>query len=66
MRERFGYGYATLVRIQRARRAQQLLQTGHALADATAAAGYADQPHLTREFRRLVGASPAQFASSAA
>ena len=66
MRERFGYGYATLVRIQRARRAQQLLRTGSALADATAAAGYADQPHLTREFRSLVGVSPAQFASSAA
>jgi AraC-like DNA-binding protein len=66
MRERFGYGYATLVRIERARRARQLLQGDRTLADVAAAAGYADQPHLTREFRRLVGASPAQFASSAA
>ncbi|WP_243233534.1 helix-turn-helix domain-containing protein [Microbacterium sp. CIAB417] len=66
MRERFGYGYATLVRIERARRAQELLRTGLPLADVAAAAGFADQPHLTREFRRLVGASPAQFASSAA
>ncbi|MDY0830704.1 helix-turn-helix domain-containing protein [Microbacterium sp. BG28] len=66
MRERFGYGYATLVRIERARRARQLLQGDRTLADVAAAAGYADQSHLTREFRRLVGASPAQFASSAA
>ncbi|GAB3146986.1 hypothetical protein GCM10027058_05210 [Microbacterium neimengense] len=66
MRERFGYGYAILVRIERARRAQELLRTGLPLADVAAAAGFADQPHFSREFRRLVGASPAQFASSAA
>jgi AraC-like DNA-binding protein len=54
------------VRIERARRARQLLQGDRTLADVAAAAGYADQPHLAREFRRLVGASPAQFASSAA
>lgn len=66
MRERFGYGYAILVRLERARRAQRLLRSDRALADVAAAAGYADQSHLTREFRRLVGASPAQFTSSAA
>ena len=66
MRERFGYGYATLVRLERARRAQRLLRSDRTRADDAAAAGYADQSHLTREFRRLVGASPAQFASSAA
>ncbi|MEP7765180.1 helix-turn-helix domain-containing protein [Sanguibacter sp. 25GB23B1] len=62
----FGYGYATLVRIERSRRAQALLQDGAALVDAAAGAGYADQPHLSREFRRMVGASPGQFAASAA
>lgn len=62
----FGYGYATLVRIERTRRAQTLLLEGAALVDAAAGAGYADQPHLSREFRRMVGASPGQFAASAA
>lgn len=62
----FGYGYATLVRIERARRAQALLRSGAPIAEAAASAGFADQPHLSREFRRLVGASPGQFAGSAA
>lgn len=62
----FGYGYATLVRIERAGRAQALLRSGAPIAEAAASAGFADQPHLSREFRRLVGASPAQFVGSAA
>lgn len=62
----FGYGYATLVRLERAHRAQALLRAGAPLADAAARAGYADQPHLSREFRRVVGVSPRQFAGSAA
>lgn len=62
----FGYGYATLVRIERSRRAQALVLAGTSLIDAAAGAGYADQPHLSREFRRMVGASPGQFAASAA
>lgn len=66
MQATFGYGYATLVRLERARRAQALLRTGTPLADAAARAGYADQPHLSREFRRVVGVSPRQFAGSAA
>ena len=62
----FGYGYASLVRLERARRAQRMLRSGSSIADAAAAAGFADQPHLSREFQRLVGRSPAQFALSAA
>ena len=62
----FGYGYATLVRLERAHRAQALLRAGLPLADAAARAGYADQPHLSREFRRVVGVSPRQFAGSTA
>lgn len=62
----FGYGYATLVRIERARRAQKLLRRGVPLGVAAAHAGFADQPHLSREFRRLVGETPGQFASSSA
>lgn len=62
----FGYGYATLVRIQRAANARQLLERGAKSTEAAAAAGFADQAHLTREFRRLVGVTPAQFAESSA
>ena len=62
----FGYGYATLVRLDRADRARSSLRSGSSIADVAASAGYADQPHLSREFRRLVGSSPAQFAASAA
>lgn len=62
----FGYGYATLVRLDRAHRARSSLRSGSSIADVAASAGYADQPHLSREFRRLVGSSPAQFAASAA
>lgn len=62
----FGYGYTALVRIERARRARSLLAGGWSPAEAAALAGYADQPHLTREFRRLVGVTPRQFADSAA
>lgn len=62
----FGYGYATLVRIERASRARALLEGGSSLSDAAATAGFSDQPHLSREFQRLVGMSPSQFAASSA
>lgn len=62
----FGYGYATLVRIQRAANARHLLERGVKSSEAAAAAGFADQAHLTREFRRLVGITPAQFTESSA
>ncbi len=66
MVETFGYGYATLVRIERARRAREMLVRGSPISEAAAIAGFADQPHLSREFRRLVGVSPGQFAASSA
>jgi AraC-like DNA-binding protein len=66
MLERFGYPYSTLARIQRVKRAQALLTSGQTLGDAAAQAGYSDQPHLTREFKRLVGATPGQFLASSA
>lgn len=62
----FGYPYLTLVRIDRAKRAQAYMRDGASPIEAAARAGYADQPHLSREFRRLVGASPGQFSTSAA
>lgn len=65
MLETFGYGYTTLVRIERASRARSLLQRGLSLADVSVTTGYADQSHMTREFTRLVGLTPAQFSKAA-
>ncbi|MEW6703765.1 MAG: DUF6597 domain-containing transcriptional factor [Pseudomonadota bacterium] len=49
-------------RIVKARRARALLAAGPgaALADVAAEAGYADQSHMTRDFARLLGVSPAR------
>ena len=65
MLKNFGYGYATLVRVERAHRARSLLQRGLSPADVSAMTGYADQSHLTREFARMVGVTPAQFSEAA-
>lgn len=51
----YGYGPATLRRILRFRRALQLMDRGASYAEAAAAAGYSDQPHLHREVRDLSG-----------
>lgn len=58
-----GYGPATLRRVLRFRRFLSLVDAGRGaggdLATIAAEAGYADQPHLTRECGRLAGLSPA-------
>ncbi|WP_183086208.1 helix-turn-helix transcriptional regulator [Mycetocola tolaasinivorans] len=64
MLARFGYGYAALIRIERAKRAHALIRSGTALAEAAARAGYSDQPHLTREFRRVVGHTPGEVSAA--
>lgn len=51
----YGYGPATLRRILRFRRALLLIDRGATYAEAAAAAGYSDQPHLHREVRDLTG-----------
>ena len=61
----FGYGPATLRRVLRFRRAAALLRAGASPAEAAAASGYADQPHLSRETRALAGVSPGQLVSGA-
>lgn len=53
-----GYGPKTLDRVLRFRRALGLGRAGRPAAVAAAAAGYADQAHLTRECRRLAGRTP--------
>jgi AraC-like DNA-binding protein len=61
----FGYGPAVLRRVLRFRRAAALLYDGVPPAEAAALAGYADQPHLSREVRVLAGVAPRQLASGA-
>ncbi|MHA6782753.1 AraC family transcriptional regulator [Pseudonocardia saturnea] len=63
--ESFGYGPSVLRRVLRFRRATALLYSGVAPAEVAARAGYADQPHLSREVRALAGVAPGQLASGA-
>ncbi|WP_282945346.1 helix-turn-helix transcriptional regulator [Cellulomonas endometrii] len=62
----FGYGPRTLARVLRLQRVLPLLDAGIPLADVAQRAGYADQPHLSREVRALTGRSPAALASDRA
>ncbi|WP_431037807.1 helix-turn-helix domain-containing protein [Streptomyces sp. P6-2-1] len=57
----FGYGPRTLSRVLRLQRALPLLDAGTPLAALAAEAGYADQPHLTRECRALTGLTPREL-----
>jgi AraC-like DNA-binding protein len=59
-----GYGPKTLQRVLRFQRFVRLVDAAVEppdLADAAVRAGYADQPHLTRECRALSGATPAEL-----
>ncbi len=60
-RRRFGYGTTTLTRILRFQRAAALIRADRPLADVAATTGYADQPHLSREVRRLSGCAPSEL-----
>jgi len=51
--------YQMHVRIERAK---WLLRSGRTLAQTAAEVGFADQSHLTRHFKRIVGITPGQFA----
>jgi AraC-like DNA-binding protein len=53
--EAFGYGTKTLNRILRMQRALELIRRGMRTADSAARAGYADQPHLSREIKDMAG-----------
>jgi AraC-like DNA-binding protein len=50
---------------QRTRHARQLILAGSRLADAAAASGFADQSHMTREFRKRYGFTPAALRKAA-
>lgn len=53
------HAYLVGRRIDKARR---LLLTGHGPADVAALAGFQDQAHLNRHFRRVLGTTPGRFA----
>ena len=51
--------YVRRLRVERVRAA--LERTRHSLADIALSAGFSDQSHCTRVFRRLVGTTPAAY-----
>ncbi len=56
-----GLTHGALCQIERAHQAVALLEQGVSILDTVEQAGYADQPHLTRSLRRLIGRTPAQI-----
>lgn len=52
------YRYLTMRRLDRARR---LILSGASLADAAALSGFADQSHMTRQFKKAYGLSPGHW-----
>ena len=61
----FGLPPRSYLRLLRFRGALAGVHDHPSLADAAAAEGYADQPHMTREFRALAGRSPAALKARA-
>ena len=55
-----GMGPKAVARVLRFQRALRLLREGRALADVAYDCGFADQPHLNREFRALGGSTPGE------
>lgn len=60
----FGYGPRHLARIMRFGRAVSRAADGRALAEVAAECGYADQAHLTREFKDLAGTTPLRLVAT--
>lgn len=56
-----GLTQSTMYQINRARYATRLLKEGTSILDTVQAAGYFDQPHLTRSLKHFVGLTPAQI-----
>jgi AraC-like DNA-binding protein len=56
-----GLTNSAVYQIQRARHALFLLKQGVSILDTVDLAGYADQPHLTRSLKHLIGQTPAQI-----
>lgn len=60
---RVGLGPKTFARVRRLQRAAISLKSGETPSSAAAIAGYADQPHFTREAAALAGITPAALAA---
>jgi AraC-like DNA-binding protein len=56
-----GLTQKTIHQIERARYATVLLQEGMSILDVVHAAGYFDQPHLTRSLKHFIGQTPTQI-----
>jgi AraC-like DNA-binding protein len=56
------YSFVTQVRVEQAKR---LLREGVAIAAVAQRVGFADQSHLTRKFKRLLGVTPGAYARGA-
>lgn len=63
-RAEFGLAPKEVSRVARFDRARRLLADGWPAAQVAAACGYADQPHLNREWRALAGITPRQLAQN--
>jgi AraC-like DNA-binding protein len=53
------YAYLESVRI---RHAQQLIENGKPLAEVAIEVGFSSQSHMTRRFKKIIGATPGQYA----
>jgi hypothetical protein len=62
--EAMGMTAKRLEQIQRARRAVELLQLGHRAVDVALDLGYADQPHLTRSLKAIMGKTPGEIGAA--
>lgn len=58
-----GLTYKSFSQIERAQKAVALLQQGRPAADVAFALGYADQPHMIRSLKAIMGQTPRQIAS---
>jgi AraC-like DNA-binding protein len=58
-----GLTHGAISQIERAHYAVALLRGGVSILDTVERAGYADQPHLTRSLRRLIGQTPGQLSA---
>jgi AraC-like DNA-binding protein len=64
-KQRYGLAPSDYQRLLRLREARRLIVAGHPVAEAAARAGFADQAHLTRWFRRCYGITPAVYRDAA-
>lgn len=58
-----GLTYKAFTQIERAQKALALLQQGRPAADVAFALGYADQPHMIRSLKAIMGQTPKQIAA---